>query len=189
MPVLELVPFSAANTDLVLGWRNSPRVRANMIDDSVISKETHGAFLRALETDPSRAYYVINLDDLPVAVLSFINLGQPDVAWGCYIGTDKMIPGLFVAMFVIAADKAFASPETMALCSEVAVHNAAPQRFNRFVGLEYRQSYTRTTSSGVSVEFRSFRLERFRHQEIVAKALGIMPGSMKNAYEYWKAEN
>ncbi|WP_143751198.1 hypothetical protein [Marinobacter sp. LV10MA510-1] len=160
-----------------------------MIDDSVISAASHKAFLRALETDRSREYFVVYLGKMPVAALSFISLGQPDVTWGCYIGTEKMVPGLFVALFIIATDHVFAKPETSALCSEIVSDNMAPIKFNRFLGLKTTGSYKRTASSGSEIELCCYRLERPRLAEIKAKAFTAMPSSMKLAYKHWNTEN
>lgn len=189
MAILRLVPFSDANADLVLGWRNAVGVRGNMIDDSVISRADHQKFLKNLETDSCRSYFVVYLGERPVAALYFTGLGQPEVTWGCYIGTERMVPGLFVALFLIATDFAFAGSETRALCSEVAEHNSAPLRFNRFAGLEAENSYMRTTRSGRQIGFQSYRVEPSQLSGIRSKALKVMPGSMKQAYNEWKVEN
>jgi len=189
MAVFRLVPFSSSNMDLVLRWRNAPRVKDNMLDDSTISAEDHLNFLEALAVDGSRAYFVVYMDELPVAALYVSRLGQPEVTWGCYIGIEKMIPGLFVALFLMATDIAFAESKTVALYSEVAEHNSAPVRFNRFLGLGVPTPQVRITVSGQSVNFLGYRLERSRLADVRARALKVMPGSIKRAYNDWKVED
>ena len=51
MNSLMLTPFNKINTELVLKWRNSERIRSNMLDDSVISLEKHNSFIELLKTD------------------------------------------------------------------------------------------------------------------------------------------
>lgn len=188
MPSLRLVPFSEDNADLVLAWRNTSRVRENMIDDSVISMEEHLRFLETLAKDACRQYFVVYLDQDPVATLYFADLGQQEVTWGCYIGTEQMVPGLFVVLFLVGAELAFARPQTKALCSEVAAYNSAPQALNRFIGLGAGEERVRTTRSGRTVEFVPYRLERSGWASVQARALKVTPGSMKQAYNDWKAE-
>lgn len=49
MSGFRLVPFSEENTSTVLSWRNSDRVRKNMLDDSIISEESHRSFIENLK--------------------------------------------------------------------------------------------------------------------------------------------
>ena len=126
MADLKLVPFGVENAEQVLHWRNSERVRKNMIDDTIITPEQHSVFLSRLQGDSARKYFVVELRGEPVAAIYFAELGGTEVTWGCYVGVEKVIPGLFVALAAIAINFAFKYPETLALRSEVARHNQSP---------------------------------------------------------------
>ena len=53
MADLKLVPFGFENAEQVLNWRNSERVRKNMIDDTIITPKQHSLFLTKLRDDSS----------------------------------------------------------------------------------------------------------------------------------------
>lgn len=188
MAALRLIPFSRDNARLVLGWRNQPRVRGNMLTDSEITLDHHLAFLERLASDASRVYFLVYLDELPVATLYFTGLGGPEVTWGCYIGTEKLVPGLFMVLFLMASDMAFERPETVALYSEVAEYNAAPIRFNRFVGLPVVERHVRQTDSGKNVLFWGYRLDRDSLASVRGRTLKVTPAAMRQAYSDWKMD-
>lgn len=183
MSDLNLVPFSDNNIPIVLAWRNSDRIRENMLDDSVIKTENHREFLRALESDGTRAYFVVELRGTPVAAIYFTGLGGREVTWGCYIGTEKTMPGLFVALVIIAAKYSFRLPSTNTLRSEVAAHNANPIKLNRFLGIPESARLSRLTSSGRAVEFIEYQLSGDLFNRVIDKAKKIMPSSLKNSCE------
>lgn len=183
MSGFSLVPFTPENADIVLGWRNSERIRSNMLDDSIIETKDHKNFLKALARDESRAYFVVELRGAPVATLYFTGLGSKEVTWGCYIGSDKTIPGLFVALVVIATRYSFNFPSTGVLRSEVAAYNANPIKLNRFLGIPESARYNRSTASGREVEFIEYRLTSEELNNVLAKAAKAMPSSIKESCE------
>ncbi len=181
MSDLKLVPFSDINSSIILDWRNSNRIRTNMLDDSIIKSESHSKFLRTLQLDGTRAYFVVELRGVPVAAIYFTGLGCKEVTWGCYIGTEKTIPGLFVALVVIAAKYSFRLPSTNTLRSEVAAHNANPIKLNRFLGISESARLTRLTSSGKTVEFIEYQISGDFLNNVIDKAKKIMPSSLKKS--------
>lgn len=189
MTLLKLVPFSEENLLTVLAWRNSERIRSNMLDDSIISEVSHRVFLKSLATDYSKAYFVVELNCNPVASVYLINLGGAEVTWGCYIGAERIIPGLFVALLVIASKFAFSWPETRILKSEVAAHNSNPIKLNKFLGITEIQRVERPTASGKNIEFIEYQLNRSELKSVLAKASKIMPSAIKEATEKFILES
>lgn len=183
MSDLRLVPFSDENSDIVMAWRNSDRIRTNMLDDSIIESQAHRKFLTALESDGTREYFVVELRGVPVAALYFTGLGGKEVTWGCYIGTEKAIPGLFVALVVVATKYAFSTPSTGVLRSEVAVHNSNPIKLNRFLGIPESARITKLTSSGKNVEFIEYKLSADLLNDVMSKANKAMPSSLRQSCE------
>jgi len=188
MSYLRLVPFSDENSDIVMAWRNSDRIRANMLDDSIIESQNHREFLTALESDGARKYFVVELRGTPVAALYFTGLGDNEVTWGCYIGTEKAIPGLFVALVIVATKYAFSTPSTNVLRSEVAAHNSNPIKLNRFLGIPESARLTRLTSSGREVEFIEYKLSSELLNGVMRKANKIMPSSIRKSCENIRLE-
>lgn len=183
MAGFRLIPFSEYNADVVLAWRNSERIRSNMLDDSLIEKKVHSNFLKLLSDDDSRAYFVVALKETPVASIYFTGLGGEEVTWGCYIGSQKPIPGLFLALVVIAARYAFSFPDTLTLRSEVASHNSSPVKMNRFLGISETERNIKTTSSGKIKEFIEFRIHSDELNSVMAKANKVMPSSINKCCE------
>lgn len=188
MSGFKLVPFSPGNSATVLAWRNSERIRSNMLDDTVIKSGDHSNFLARLAEDQSRAYFVVELRNTPVATLYFTGLGSDGVTWGCYIGSEKPIPGLFVALVMIAIKYSFSLTTTNTLRSEVAEHNANPIKLNRFLGIPESARFRRSTSSGDQVEFIEYRLTSGGLDNVIEKAQKVMPTSIKQSYETMKLE-
>ena len=188
MSGFKLVPFAPQNSSIVLAWRNSKRIRSNMLDDSIIESSDHGNFLELLAEDQSRAYFVVELRDTPVATLYFTGLGGEEVTWGCYIGSEKTIPGLFVALVIIAIKYSFGFATTNILRSEVAAHNANPIKLNRFLGIPESARFFRSTSRGEKVEFIEYRLTSVAVESIISKAKKVTPSSIKRSYETFTLE-
>lgn len=183
MSQIKLVPYSRENMTTVLRWRNSKRIRLNMLDDSIITEYSHQKFLKNLAIDYSKVYFVVELNGLSVASICFTGLDTPCVTWGCYIGSIKPIPGLFLAMVLIAAQYAFSFPGTMALRSEVAVHNLNPIKLNKYLGISETARFMKTTTCGNNVEFIEYHLHSDEVCIVINKALKVMPSSMKKSYE------
>lgn len=176
---LKLVPFSIENAEQVLSWRNSERVRTNMIDDTIIDLKQHSAFLRKLEGDSSRKYFVVELRGESVAAIYFSDLDSAEITWGCYVGVEKVIPGLFVALVAVAVKFAFSYPNTLALKSEVALHNQSPIKMNRFLGIQSCARCLRATKSGQKIEFLTYKLTLDSFDSVLQKARSILPSSLK----------
>jgi UDP-4-amino-4,6-dideoxy-N-acetyl-beta-L-altrosamine N-acetyltransferase len=83
--------FTKINEDekrLILGWRNSDRIRTKMVHKEIISWEDHNHFIECLKGRKDCIYYLIYIDDVPVAVSSIIdiNLKNKTCSGGMYIG-------------------------------------------------------------------------------------------------------
>ena len=188
MKKVVLVPFCQDNASTVLAWRNSPRIKDNSLDDSVISQESHIAFLKRLKADRSRQYFVVELGGSPVAVLSFVGLGEEHVVWGCYIGSEKVLPGMFPLLACIGIRYAFRFSTTRYLDSEVAEHNSAPLKLNQFLGVPFTSTIEKKTTRGRSVVFCQFSLPRDEAEKVLGKARKIMTLSMREMLDTFKVK-
>ena len=111
------------------------------------------------------------------------------MTWGCYIGSEKAIPGLFVGLVIIAIKYSFSFPATESMRSEVASHNANPIKLNRFLGIPETGRILRYTSSGREVEFIEYRLVSGTIEPVLNKATKVIPSSIRTACENLKLEN
>lgn len=188
MSEFRLVPFSEENTAIVLSWRNSDRVRKNMLDDSIISEESHRAFIKNLIQDSSKKYYLVEINGMPVACIYFNGLDSKEVVWGCYIGASKPVPGLFVALFIISLRYVFLTNKADKLLSEVADYNLSPINLNRFAGVLKTGGSIKKTNSGRDVFYISYEVDKSSYNAVLNKCIGIVPSSIRNALENLKVE-
>ena len=189
MPTLSLTPFSKRNANIIIEWRNSNKIRKNMLNDSIIKEDEHDNFLENLENDSSKKYYLVSLDNQPVAALYLIDIGESEVTWGCYIGAAKIIPGLFPALFVSAGSLAFYYPETNVLRSEVAENNDNPIKLNRFLGIPISSRNTYAGSNHENRNFFEYKLEKANFESAKNKAWSIMPKRLKDSVQNLTIEN
>ncbi|WP_201577794.1 hypothetical protein [Psychrobacter immobilis] len=180
MRFLRLVPFNESNANLVQNWRNSEHIRSNMLDDSIITIEGHNEFLEFLKSNKSKSYFVVELDENPVGTIYFNGIGSDRITWGCYIGVDRVIPGLFILLIVIAIKFSFNHVETQTLHSEVAAHNANPIKVNHFLGIPTTGKIIKKTTSDIEIEFHQYSINRESVDYIMEKAFKLLTSPMKN---------
>ena len=77
-----------AEKHLVLGWRNSDRIRTKMVHKEIITWEDHRSFIDRLKNRKDCSYYLIYIDKVPIAVSSVtdIDLINNTCSGGMYIG-------------------------------------------------------------------------------------------------------
>lgn len=133
---IRIEPFSAANADLVLKWRNAPHVRANSLDSRVITQSDHKEFLERISLNDEQNFFLVYFGDQPQAVLNINRIDVTEGNWGCYLGEGNIRPGLFPMLILIAGHLAFNRYQLGVLRSDVLSENEAPQKMNQFLGIE-----------------------------------------------------
>lgn len=129
--------FYPLNFDLlekVRGWRNLPRIRNNMLTNSIISSEQQIKWFESLVADKSRLYFVFFQDANPIGMLYFVDITKEDCSWGCYIGEDAVWPGSGLLLEVAALDFALKKLSLEQLNAEVFDFNSAPQKMHKIFG-------------------------------------------------------
>ncbi|HUZ12966.1 MAG TPA: UDP-4-amino-4,6-dideoxy-N-acetyl-beta-L-altrosamine N-acetyltransferase [Caulobacteraceae bacterium] len=98
---VELRGVEAADREPILAWRNSPDVRAYMYTDHPISPDEHARWFAALEGDPARRYWIVELDGKPVGLANLYDIDQVNrrCAWAYYLA-DPATRGRGVGSFV-----------------------------------------------------------------------------------------
>lgn len=73
-------------------WRNLDSVRQWMYTDHKIPPEEHAAWLGQALQDPTRRYWIIEMDHAPVgcAYLTSIDGGSRRCSWGFYLGEESV---------------------------------------------------------------------------------------------------
>lgn len=119
--------FTSITTEekhLVLGWRNSDRVRLCMLNQSVIPLADHMRWLSSLPGDERNIYFLVYDDEEPIGVLDFtsIDRAKREAFWGFYL-TRGSRPG-FGVIGSLALNWYFESLDFAVLHSRVIPSNA-----------------------------------------------------------------
>ena len=158
-----LKPMSSRHLDLVLAWRNDPRVRTNMYTNRVITRDEHQHWFDEASRDPSkRLLMCVGDSDQPVGVIVFseIDLLHRRATWAFYSG-DSGRRKVGTAMERLALDYAFENLELEKLNCEVLSFNLSVVEFHRKHGFRiegiFRAQYHRE-----GVYYDVYRLAIFR---------------------------
>jgi UDP-4-amino-4,6-dideoxy-N-acetyl-beta-L-altrosamine N-acetyltransferase len=100
-PRVDLRPVEAGDADRILGWRNSPDVRAYMYTDHVIAPEEHARWFAGLAGDSTRTYWIIEMDGAPVGLANLADVDRRNqrAAWAYYLA-DPATRGKGVGSYV-----------------------------------------------------------------------------------------
>jgi UDP-4-amino-4,6-dideoxy-N-acetyl-beta-L-altrosamine N-acetyltransferase len=100
-PRVDLRPLGAEDRDRVLGWRNSPDVRAYMYTDHLISPEEHARWFAGIPGDAARQYWIIEMDGAPVGLANLYDIDRRNqrCAWAYYLA-DPSVRGLGLGSYV-----------------------------------------------------------------------------------------
>ncbi len=76
--------------DLVLGWRNHPRVRQASFSTGEITPSEHARWWAAVRADPRRRVLVYCHDGAPAGVVTFRLEDDGAATWGFYLDVDGL---------------------------------------------------------------------------------------------------
>ncbi|HRD45042.1 MAG TPA: UDP-4-amino-4,6-dideoxy-N-acetyl-beta-L-altrosamine N-acetyltransferase [Caulobacter sp.] len=90
-----------ADRERLLAWRNSPEVAAFMYSDHRITPDEHDRWFDGIAGDPTRTYWIIEADGLPVGLANIVDINRQHgrCAWAYYLA-DPAVRGLGVGSFV-----------------------------------------------------------------------------------------
>ena len=136
-PRVDLRPLAAEDRERVLGWRNSPDVRAYMYTDHVIAPEEHALWFAGLQGDESRRYWIITADDTPVGLANLYDIDRRNqrCAWAYYLA-DPGVRGLGLGSYVEywVLEFVFAGLKLAKLWCEVLASNEAVWKLHETFG-------------------------------------------------------
>lgn len=144
MTAVTLRDAGPADRDRLLDWRNQPDVARWMYTDHVISPAEHDRWFTAALADPSRRYWIIELDGEPVGLanLSDISRANRKCAWAYYLASPSVRGkgvGAFVEFWVI--EHVFGTLGLDKLCCEVLVENEAVWKIHESFGFQREALY------------------------------------------------
>lgn len=136
-----LRPMTDNDLPMVLEWRNTPRVRASMFTQHIITHEEHAAWWNAQRERADRRYFIHESNGSPQGYVAFLDLSKSDrpCKWGLYTA-DGAPKGTGYAMCEEALSHLFHTLSQEHLVSEALATNTAA------LALYTRLGFTRGTA-------------------------------------------
>ncbi|MDP3383413.1 MAG: GNAT family N-acetyltransferase, partial [Phenylobacterium sp.] len=88
-PQVQLRDVTPADRDRLRVWRNQPAVAQWMYTDAQISEADHARWFAAALSDPTRRYWIIELDGEPVGLANLADISEANrrCAWAYYLAS------------------------------------------------------------------------------------------------------
>jgi len=120
-----LRPMSDKDLPLVLEWRNSDRVRANMYTDHIISTKEHQAWFTKAKDDVKSKHFIFEHKGTLVGVVNIVQIDYDNKKcyWGFYLGEIDAPKTSGPAMEFLALEYMFETLEMRRICCEVFAFN------------------------------------------------------------------
>jgi UDP-4-amino-4,6-dideoxy-N-acetyl-beta-L-altrosamine N-acetyltransferase len=138
MPIIEkygVRPMEVSDLSQVLEWRNSPRIRASMYSDQLISMEAQQAWFERIQFDPTITYLIFEYENKPAGVVNFtVDRTHLRAYWGFYLGSDELPTGSGTVMGYMGCNYAFEELSIRKLCGEAFAFNQDSVRFHLRLG-------------------------------------------------------
>ena len=121
----QLRPLQEYDLEMVLSWRNSERVRANMYTDHIISLEEHQTWFKKIKDEPTVDYLICEFQNHPIGLVNFTNIDKNNnkCYWGFYLGETATPLGGGGALGFISMEYIFELVDFRKVCSEVLSFN------------------------------------------------------------------
>lgn len=131
-----LRPIEEKDLELILHWRNSDRIRANMFTDHIIKMEEHRSWFDRLQKEQKDIYLVFEYNDNPVGIVNFIEMDSHNYTckWGFYIGEEDVPKGLGSIMGFMGLEYIFEECNKCIVKGEAFVFNEASINYHTKLG-------------------------------------------------------
>jgi UDP-4-amino-4,6-dideoxy-N-acetyl-beta-L-altrosamine N-acetyltransferase len=128
--------LGAEDLEIVLAWRNSERIRANMYTDHLITLAEHRAWFERSKKQTTSVYLIFEVQNRSVGLVYFtgIDMKNGRSYWGFYLGEENLPHGCGTALGVIGIAYAFTQLNIRKLCGEAFAFNGPSIRFHKKLG-------------------------------------------------------
>jgi UDP-4-amino-4,6-dideoxy-N-acetyl-beta-L-altrosamine N-acetyltransferase len=132
-----LRPIGLDDMTRILAWRNLPEVASYMYTDHRISDAEHARWFASAMNDPTKRYWIIELDGEPVGLANLYDISevQKRAYWAFYLADDRVRGkgvGSVTERFVMR--HAFEDLGLDVLCCEVLATNAGVVKMHERYG-------------------------------------------------------
>lgn len=184
VPKSNITPVTSDLIEKIRRWRNSARVRENMLDDTLIEPLQQKQWFESLAKSKDKQYMVFRQDARPIGMLYFSEINKQSCSWGCYIGEEAVWPGTGVLLSLAALDYAFNTLNVELLFAEVFENNISPIKMHKALGYTVKPDKLASTKCGKKVVLKCFE---FRRQDWEANReiiLAKLPKQIKQAADF-----
>jgi UDP-4-amino-4,6-dideoxy-N-acetyl-beta-L-altrosamine N-acetyltransferase len=183
-PTHQFKPLCQAQLELVWQWRNSPRIQANMHNNSPVLWQNHCDWFAALQNDSSRKFYLMWQNQRPIGVLNFSALDTPTPEWGCYLGETNCWPGSGILLEVAALDFTAQNKQFSHLLAQVLSFNTSANKMHKVFEYEQvsRQYGGQRDSQDFDVLFYQYTLNQWQQNR--EKVLAKLPKNIRLAASF-----
>lgn len=156
-----LRPVEEKDLEMVLAWRNSPRVQMFMFTDRIISMEEHREWYLRLQVEGDSRCLIFESLGKPLGVVKVdqVDLANGCCLWGFYIGDTDAPRGSGMIMGFLGLEYIFETLQMRNVIGEVFAFNKASVKFHKKLGFKEKvRGGKRSLKDGVYKDVLSFTL-------------------------------
>lgn len=136
---VRLRDLAPADSDHLFTWRNLPDIRRWMYTDHEIGREEHDRWFAAASQDPSRKYWIVELDGRPVGLANLADIAPAHrkATWAYYLA-DPAVRGRGIGAYVefLVIEHVFSAMKLGKLWCEVLVDNKGVIKLHETFGFQ-----------------------------------------------------
>ncbi len=160
VPKSNITPVTYDLIEKIRQWRNSPRIRENMLDDTMIEPLQQQQWFENLAKSKDKQYKVFHQESRPIGMLYFAEINDKSCSWGCYLGEEAVWPGTGILLSLAALDYAFNVLKVECLFAEVFETNLSPINMHKALGYSANPDKLVSTKGGKKVVLKCFEFQR-----------------------------
>lgn len=126
----------SSDLDLVLSWRNSPRIRSLSYNDQLIAAADHQKWFENLKNSKDRICLIFEINKNPSGVVQFFEISTDErkCKWGFYLGIEDLPRGSGSTMGELALSHLFEKFSVDTINGEALSNNEQSCRFHKKLG-------------------------------------------------------
>lgn len=180
-------PPVAADRNMLLDWRNAPRVRGVSTNDRAITADEHAAWFGRLVADRSDQLVVVEWAGEPVGVvqLEALDLAARVSSWGCHLGRFDVPPGVGAALPMVGLGLGFGRFRLRRMTAVVLGHNRNMRSMHRRLGIVEegvrREDVER--ADGSTVDAHEYGVLAREWPDVRAQGVALIPSAVRAPLE------
>ncbi len=160
---LQLRTITEEDSELLLRWRNSDRIRAVMFSDHIITADEHAAWISKTIKAPVPGILMFEYQGKPLGVVTIdrVDMSSSRCYWGFYLGEESHPAQSGSALGCLGLEYLFTTLGMRKVCGECLALNEPGVRFHTKMGFTLEGRFVRHhLKNGNYVDVLSFALFR-----------------------------